>query len=233
MSATIISRTISSLVDKKLVLANDHASRTVGISTTWNTIRFAMRLRIDTGGLTTDISGGKLLVGVSSGTANVPGTPSTDNFIGVGNGDAGQDYTYNAGAPAYFSTGMNFAKRRGSTTTTGSSVSPYFAGDANVRGGFLVEITKGSPNYTVGFVFPGGATGAQTDLPYSALVSALEAATLTAAATALNAVVSGYSNFSATLATDETTGAFDSFAIMWSIASRPLEISEVLYARIA
>jgi len=240
MSASIISRTISAIVDKKLVLQNDQAARLISIGSDWSTIRFGMRLAVDAAGLTNNLTGAIHYLGMCSGTANKVGDSTTTNFFGYVMDTSSLAY---GGSPPYFNVSgsgiFKVAKKVGSTVTKGSAivggVATGYSADATVRDAWIFEIVRGSPNYTINFTYPNSTGAMQTDISYGALVQALEAATITDVVTVLNSYAGGgsYNHTTDNAAFDEGAGVLNAFNIYWILSSRPLEISEVLYVRIA
>jgi hypothetical protein len=238
MPATIVSRTISSILDKKVALSNGFIAREMSIGSDWTKLRIGMRLSVDLLGGSSNLVGVKLYAGLCSGTANTVGQATTTNFIGVRAGGAtGEGYTYAAGPPKKITRnggGGGMMKKVGSTITAGSADGNLFYNfadvSANVRLAWLLEITKGSPNYTAQVINNNNGTlGA--DISYTSLASAMDAGTMAGAQTALGGVY-GLSG-SLSLAFDEVAGALNAVNISWSHTSAKLEVSEVLYARIA
>lgn len=241
MSASIISRTISAIVDKKLVLQNDQAARLISIGSDWTTIRFGMRLAVDAAGLTNNLVGAVNYIGMCSGTANKVGDLTTTNFFGLAMDSS--SLTYASGPPPYFnvegSAIYKLVKKVGTTVTKGSAIvggaATGYSASGDVRNAWVIEIVRGSPNYTLNFLYTTQVAAMQADVPYGALVQALEGATITDVKNVLNSYVGGgyYQNQTDSLAFDEVAGPLNAFNIYWNLSSRPLEISEVLYVRVA
>lgn len=230
MSNSIASRTISAANDRRIVLGSGQAKRRPIYLATWTKVRFAIRFSFD-------------------GSANITGTPLL--FMGMCGGVVnGYANTYAnalgfasisstwtlAGTPAYYGNPLFKARKRLDTTNIDGSnnFSAYLgAAPASIRNALVVEITKGSPNFTLNAVCPTTTAGAQTDISELQLVNMMEAATMAGAA----AVVSGYgeagaSNFS--VAMDEAAnGYLDCFDIYWDRSTVPLEISNIYHRRIS
>jgi hypothetical protein len=101
----------------------------------------------------------------------------------------------------------------------------------------IVEITKGSPNFTAQTIQVDIAAGAApTDgIPFDALIAAMESPTLAAAIDILNAIVaaSAYALASAqSLAVDESAnGDLNAICISWNRSFIPINWSEFLWAK--
>ena len=149
-SATVNQRTISGQVQKAIVLVNDCFVRPVPIPNGWTTVRVGLRLHFTTGSISSPI----MAVGLCAGSSNKICDASTSHFVGI---IANGGFTNNGpGCGAvYFSVPLKAYKRVGTTDTIGSNItgdSRYGnSADANCadRGILFIDITKGSPNYTI------------------------------------------------------------------------------------
>lgn len=225
MAATIVSRTISSIVDQKIVLdgsaGNTQIGRTLSIGTSWNRIRIGCRIVCDPNGNTGDFTPA-IAFGMCSGTTNMFNSASTTNFLGlvfragIAWTLSSQIWFQSGGAPG------NVSKRVGTTTTTLSLGlnSWYCAGDVSWRSYILVDITKGSPNFTVGL----GTyqTGSVNDTSLSSFYDRMQGNP---------DPPSPYS--SAAVAFDEIAGSLDTVNFYWGTTNRKMEVSEILVYRIA
>ena len=227
--AYILSRTISAAVDKKIVLENDTLTRALNIGTTWNAVRIGMRFAVDSSLAASTMNGKLFYFGMCAGTVNTVGAATTDNFIGVRSIDSN---AYNAGPPPYFGAMTLFNTTRSGTTDVPSTLmlASLFPATGTVRNAIITEITRGSPNYSVALVASNSAQ--QTDLGLPALLAAMEASTMANAAIALGG---GAAYTSAIQATPFTIAAGNPNAVTvgWNLHSKPLEISEIVYARIS
>jgi hypothetical protein len=236
MSASIVSRTVYSAIDKKLVLANDQAGRKLAIGSTWNRIRFGFRMTFDCGGITTNLSGATLRMGMCSGTTNMVGSPICTNFLGYGSAIGGAGFNYYGGAcPYILGTGGHWViKKVGATegALANSAGGPYMVADVAQRQHYLLEIEKQSPGVYRVAMATNATNPSATDFKYSTLTQAMESNTMAQACVVLNTDGGSHSSWDqSTLTFSEAAGALDTFNIYWSLASRKLEISEVLYAR--
>lgn len=231
MSQIIISRTISSATDKRLALANGQIMRKFNFLNTWNVLRIGIQFGFN--GAASIAGTPQLVFGLNSGTVNGYADVTTQHFLGIRTLAASM--TYNAGPPAYYSTSTAFklTKRIGTTTTDGGAFgSPYFsAAMTTARSALVLQITRGSPNFTVEPVFPNNAPGAQADINDSAFLNMMEALTMTDAA----AIQSGYAvSTPQTIAIDTgTNGDFDSILVYWDRSAAPLEISSIRHRKIS
>jgi len=223
MAATIVSRTISSVIDQKIVLdgtsGNKQIGRTMTIGSNWNQLRVVARLSCDPTGNTGDFVP-DFTFGVCSGTTNMYGSATTTNWLG-GLFRAGIAWTFFGGNLWVQSGGapLNLSKRVGTTTTTLSLglSSMYCSGSPTTWRSYVsLDIVKGSPNYTVTLM--GYQTLAANDTTTATLYSLL----LEPSAPVGNV---------ATVAFDETAGALDTINFYWGTTTRKLEISEVIVYR--
>lgn len=234
MSAIIISRTISAIVDQRLRLANDQCARLFGIGTTWNSIRIGMRLSIDTQGLDSTIPSINYHTGLCSGTTSGIGSAVPLNFIGnhlnssltpASLGYSGGDNTYGV-TFVYAYKNVNGVETLGNQITSGGCY--YTAAVTTKRWCYVMEFVKGSPNWTVQDVHISNSAAADQSL--GTLMLAMEAATMAG----VQALIPGSAlGNAAVMAFDEVAGPINAVNVGWSMASRPLEISEVLYSRVS
>lgn len=137
--------------DKRVQIGLDNFVRTMGIGTRWQKIRIGMRVMLRDIG-TSYPQGIGIAVGVCQGTAFPYNSLNTTDYIGVTTPNYLTDYwSRSAGPPPNFAaSGHLIVKKIGSAiTTTAMGVSGKTIA-AVVRNIFFVDITKGSPNYTLG-----------------------------------------------------------------------------------
>jgi hypothetical protein len=217
-AATIISRTVSAVVDKRIVLSNGQFARKLSIGSNWTRLRLGIRFGMtDLGVAPTGTP--RFAAGFCSGLSNLFGDATTDNWVGIISNTATWAY---AAADHYGSVVFGAAKRVGSTLTVGSnaagsvSIGAVSASTGVQRALFFVDITKGSPNYTVQAFTAGGTP---PDSTIAQFLAQLESSTPS---------LSGYTwNTSTTIAADESTGGFDSINVSWDRSSFNAEISDV------
>jgi hypothetical protein len=245
MATTVLSRTISSLLDKKLVINNSQWAALLNIGTDWNVLRIGWRWSmVDPGASLTGTP--RLRIGLLSnptpGLGNGPNGTGTSHFVGIRSGTA--SWVRAAGPPPHMNNmSSSAAVKVGATETAVGTVNSGWlslAPDA-IRTGSILEISKGSPNYTF---LPVGVTGAAgiVDLPYSALVEAMgtprNGATLVESAAVLNDAIGGsgtrYSAGNAqTIAVDESTnGPLNAICIAFDRLF-DIEFSEILACKMS
>lgn len=231
----IIERTFSAGADKCLTLDNREYARKMLIGSDWNRIRIGALVSLTPNG-TSNLSAIKFVMGACSGITNPFSAGSTTNFIGasIGADDpaSGNTFSYNAGSGnPYFtssSTTGKAVKRVGATNTLSASrfnsnscYLPSNSGSVQRRWPVFVEITKGSPNYTVKLLSPSSAADMSTDVSPSSFASLL--------------MTSGdLSNFwntasgnAQTVACDEGAGGFDSVCLFYNSPLYPLEVYDL------
>ncbi len=233
--SNIGSRVFNLVSDKYLSLANEEFVRTLSIGSSWTKLRLGMLMAL-TPDEPNNLSGVLATLGMCSGKTNPFGAATTTNFLGTlfGSSAAGNTLTYvaNTGNPYYWS-GRAAVKRVGATVTLGTAnavESHRFAtntGALQRRSLHFVEITKGSPNYTV-IYWSAPATGLSKDFTPAHLLDGLEQS----GSIAVNGETFG-AGTSIALAFDETAGALDSVDLYWNRAAFPIEVHALAAYRFA
>lgn len=184
------------------------AWRKLAIGTDWTRIRLISRIRCeDTGGAIGSTP--RIAIGICSGTTNPyqGDTDFTDHFVGL----CANDATWSRFSDRY-NADMDGLVRVGTTNTfagsTGVGWIPH-TGTSVRYAPFLVDITKGSPNFTVFACVSAGATSSFGDVSLADMtpIAANPEATFSGAA-----LLGSWS-----MAVDEATnGYLDTFNIMWA-----------------
>src|SRR5438876_3919296 len=179
--SVIASRAFNLIDDKYLTLANEEYVRTLAIGTNWTKLRIGMLLALATDG-TNNLQGTNLVWGLSSGKTNPFGAVTTTNFLGMKFGyDANSDvltYVANSGNP-YFWSGQGLITKVGSTKTiwNGNAFECHRiatnTGSLQRRCLLYMQITKGSPNYSVTY-WNQNTTGVAKDFTPAHLLEGLE-----------------------------------------------------------
>lgn len=219
--------------DIRLALLNGEAARWFSFLDDWNVLRVGIHYALNGNGA--NIGGDPAIVfGVSAGRENGFLSGATDHFCGVK--ITGSSFTHNAGTPNYYTnpTGVAPVKKIGTTQTAGTSmgVTCYMPADVAYRGVMILQITKGSPNFSLLFAGPVGGSGAvSADVTDAQFLEMMELASLGSIGT----VKSGYGVGSTqTLAIDEgTDGLLDSVNFAWNKTAVPLEISAVRHRKVS
>jgi len=236
MSTSILSRTISSILDKKLLLANSQWAATLSIGTSWTRIRIGWRWAAqDSGGnLGTTRSFAGVMASPASGLTNGPLGTSTSHFVG----HIRVNTSVRSTSPIIkWQITSLIGKRVGSTdtTTTPSTTATQLSGvPDSVRTVHIVEIQKGSPNFTIRQIIANG-TNALVDVSLAGLKSVLDFDPFTSLDAQLDAVIGGsgtrYLDSSATVAVDEgTDGALNAVVVAWPY-NNAMEFSEALFVK--
>ncbi len=249
--ATIASRSfvLTPTTDKYLTLAGEEYLRKLTIGNTWNVLRIGVMVAITPDG-TNNLTSPKLLVGVCSANATFANTAgytaaSTTNYIGAdfyARGDTGAAVTatYNAGGgnPYFYASDGTYGvptatRRRVAAVETVSVIGGNsqrriaVAGTATVvrRTAMYVDITKGSPNYTVDTW--GAIDISGTDYSYTHFQLGFETTT-----PVLNGVT--FSKQAGTaIACSEVAGIFDTISVHWNRSSFPMEVYAIGARRIS
>jgi len=225
MASSIVLRTYGDGDDKKISLSNATCARLLSIGNTWNKIRVGIRLMVNAAANITGTPA--FAVGVCSGTSNPwnNGAATTTNFVGCITAQPSWTYTTNVMLLNSGNVDFRVATRVGTTTTFGlqpPSVLVIPALSYDIRGVIFVDITKGSPNYTVNVFSPTSITLADV--------------TQTAFFTQVAAEVSSISNYAfgtpRTIAVDEGNGILNAVNIGWDKSvSGTIEISDLAIVR--
>lgn len=240
MATSILSRTFVDGLDKKLVLNNSQWAATMNIGTDWTRLRIGWRWALtDSGANITGASPGFMIGTMSSpasGMTNGPLGNSCSHFFGIIQRAANPTVTrqttgflrYGAWVPAS-------AKKIGSTLTEGTGLNSLQIGyqPGTIRTAHIIEITKGSPNFTIQQVTMSSTTGVN-DMSLAGLEAAMNSATMAGAEIELDNVNAAYTLSSAvTQAVSESDGAFNAVVVGWTKTTNDMEFSEVLFAKMA
>lgn len=243
MAISIVDETFDAGNDKAIQGKNFDWIRTMDIGNSWNEIRIGVLVQVDRdpAGLTNDLTSTEFCMGANSGIASGYGSVSTTNFVGAvfGRQNIGPaDWVYTAdptsGHRFKFQYGIGGMTKVATTVVKGtlsSSPSVFIASDhlgstasVNRRTPWMIQIAKGSPNYTIksynlneGLPARDGEDFTESDLK-SVLTSdadptSLNGQTLTSAST--------------TMVCNETAGNFDSINLHYNGTVADLRIHYV------
>jgi len=218
--ASIVERTIGGATDRRLALLREQCGRTISIGSSWNKIRLGIHLSIDTSAAITQMP--SFVFGLCSGMTNMYTDETTDHFVGVKTPDSINttnfaNYIQGPGTQSVIKIGTT------ETNTTPASVTSYFAmGKSSAsRSMFILEITKGSPNYIVRFRMS----------EYNENVTTAQ---FRAQMQAENVTFAHGWTANQNFAIDEATnGNLDTINIAWMSELNAIEISAVSYSRLA
>lgn len=242
MSVSINTITIGGIEDRRLNLSNSQAARVITIGTSWTRLRVGIRFAFDDYGANILTTPRLYLGAISSpsvGMANGPLTNATSHFVGLITATA--TWARNAPSPVWYNlaTGSMYAKKINSTISTvaGTNVSVGVSGQPNLRRNIiLVDILKGSPNFTITICMPSGVaiTGDVTQSAH--LAEAMSKSALTDAATYIASIETGsyVGNATGALAVDEGANGFlNAVCVAWDRSSPSLNISDLMWAKMA
>jgi hypothetical protein len=181
----------------------------------WSKLRVALRLKIADSGL--DITGTpRFGFGLCSGNTNILGDATTTHFVGALTNVA--TITRNVTSPVIYTTTNELfpAKRIGSTFTFGTTFASSPAMAVGVYSLWFLDITKGSPNYTLQMFFRISTAGTPTNADF-----------LTQSVAGVPAFTAHLLQTAQTLAVDETTnGTLDHACVWWNQTTPVIDISE-------
>jgi hypothetical protein len=231
-SSAARTRTYSAVVDKKIALNNSMLAIPHGV-TPWNKLRIAMRLAsTDTGASITGTP--DFSVGLCCGQTNIYLDATTTHFVGIKSiatswtrGTFGGVLYYQASGSSPYHQPI---KRVGTTLTTGTGFStsvltmnPESASASVHRWLFFVDITKGSPNYTLNLFAASGVPNTDLSAADFLTYSAVDAVAVTGHAFDTNR----------TIAVDEgADGTLDHINVRWSESAPEIEISDLAAVRL-
>lgn len=222
MATTIIQRTIGGSPEKAIQLNNSQFGRPISLPSGWGKIRVGLRCHCTDPGAGVNSVG--WFVGVGHGTTNMIGSASCDHWAGVAI-SAGDLWSRNA--TMMFGVATQGAKKVGAVLTYSvgqigaafaiANGAALAAADRNV---WLVDITKGSPNYTFNMM---AITVAPSDFTSAYFL------------TQMNLSVPAFTNNGfggdQTVAVDESVdGTFDAVQIYWNRADFLMEICDLAVA---
>lgn len=238
MSVEIIQFNITE-PDKKLCLTNSQWAQVLSVGTSWNHIRIGMRYSSTGANYNLDTQRARfgMMCNPNAGLTNGPLGLSTSHFVGVMKvNTAAWD-----GINKHTLT-MQCGKRTSGTDTMGAAFATnasYLCNDQTWgQTAYIIEITKGAPNFTIGHVHESTTAGFVSIENLSDLVSVMNEATLANCATALNTIIGGsgtrYQSATQTLAVSEATDGFLNALVMaWPYLDCQLQISEILFRVLA
>ena len=194
---------------------------------TWSKIRVA--LYVDFFYIGGNVGGSPVCqIGLCSGTTNIPGDTTPTNAVGLNITDANWVYASGGSANTYiYNCGTCFAfKNVGGVSTNGLSSTPLVVATSNnengLSSGVFVDITKGSPNYTI-----------------QAWCATTTAATITEAtyetASIAGVPTTGFYGFltARTIAFDESAGTLDSVFVYHNQAAAYARVKQLRVVRLA
>ncbi len=226
--------------DISLQVNREEWVRTLAIGSAWTHIRIGLLWQVTGTGSIAASNG--FAMGMCSGTAHPFADPvTTTNFVGI-YANNGLTFISN-GLDSYFqfSNTMLFVATKVATTlntnatNAADSVACFVPNTAttNRRGIIYVDITKGSPNYTIGMTMPTANNSAQNiDFTVNNLLVGMNESFGSILSAEFPGVFST-GNTPLTMAADEGPGAFDTVNIYSNFLNNPMEIQEVAVQKLA
>lgn len=226
--------------DKILELANGQAARMPIYGSAWTKMRIGVRVCFPA--LATLGGGPKFVIGVCNGPAGVSdhayASALTTNFCGLRSVDAAWTLAGTVGVNAYANSGQwKVIKKVGTietphATAIGNTTNNYLSLTDAMRSVYIVQIEKGSPNYTFILCSPNGLTGAQHDVTDGEFLQLMEQDDGMGSP---SGIVAGYDTKvgNNTLAVSEGAGTFDHINIFWDRTSVKCHLSDVAHRIIA
>lgn len=223
--------------DKRLVLASGQALRGPSYGNTWTKIRIGLRLTVPVIASVTGTP--NLVIGVCNGTSAGFADLLTNNFCGIRTTSGTWVFGGTPAVDGYNSQVVwKVCKRiaavltdHGTGAITGAT-NTYVAGTESIRSAVIIQIEKGSPNYTFRIVVPSSATAGQTDVSDGQFKQFME---LDASLSSPGSIITNYTTFVSnnTLAMDETNGDLDTINIFWDRTAVDCQISDVDHRLVA
>lgn len=235
MSVEIETVTISAVDDKRLVLGNASAAFLHSQGNNFVRRRIGFRMAVDDTGA--NLTGTPrfyygLMSSPSAGVANGPLGATTNHFLGVRSN--GSTWTRATSPTRYsFGTGNHQLLKRINTTDT--SIATSTAGalvpaePTTRRSIWILDVLKGSPNWTISAVAGNNTTHPDTSLEI--LQTAMNILTMTSVSAYLTAITGAAYGAagSGTHAVDEATdGALNAIVLAWDRISPLMYVSEIM-----
>ncbi len=226
--------------DKILELSNGQAGRMPIYGNSWTKIRIGVRVCFPA--LATLAGGPKFVMGVCNGPAgptdHAYASAVTTNFCGIRSVDASWTLAGTVNTNAYGHIGsMKVIKKIGTIETPHASAiagttNNYVSMTDGMRSVYILQIEKGSPNYTFALCSPNGVTGAQHDVTDAVFLQLMEQDDGMGSP---SGIVAGYDTKvgNNTLAVSEAAGDFDHINISWDRTSVKCHLSDVAHRLIA
>lgn len=238
--------TVNSVLDKRAILSNSGIARRISIGSNWTTIRIGYRVAYTDCGY--DADGHIQYVGMMSNPSatltNGPQGNVTSHFVGLRWDPSHPWARISSPAQHYGGASVVFqgCKRIGSIDALSASAGS-FRKSAVITNRFIeiIEITKGSPSYSihsVGVNNGSGKTAGVIDIPdKQTLISAMENPNdMTYVYQQLNSelgTVDGYTSHLLTVAANESDGELNAVCITWNRTLFPLILSECFWNKLA
>lgn len=227
MASTILSRTISAVEDKRVVLSAGEILRPLPWGTNWSAIRIGVVVTMTDPGATLGV--GKIwAVGLCAGTVN-PYSSGSTHFIGVDTDPVNCNLTRQAGAPTFYYMGgapaQRLGKKVGATFTYAAHKSSSQSINADPANGYrrfwAVDIIKGA-TWTVKLLCNNYAV--TTDVVENDIRASLERFT--------PAITGDTAAAGTGITIDEATyGYFNTLNILWNSAAANFEFSKIYVTR--
>lgn len=214
---------------KRLALSSGQAIRMPVYGHNWTKIRIGLRVSFPTTGSITGTP--QLVLGMCAGTAGYADALTT-NFVGVRSTATLWNMTGTPGSNAVLgSLSWKACTRVGSTLTDasgtlGGATLNYLSGEALIRNAFILQIEKGSPNYTIRLCMPIASTTGQIDVSDTQLIQFMEQDD---SMTSPNSIIANYQTLATnnTIAASETPGDLDHICVFWDKSSVKCYIDDV------
>jgi hypothetical protein len=236
MSQEIVSRSMAGpITDKRAKFTNGEGMRKFAFLNDWASIRIGMHVILD--GTATFGGSPVLVLGVcSNDTAGYAAGASTIHFVGASIGGAATTFTYD-GTNKLYTPNANYAihKKVGATVSTaafGTGAAAKISADRDVaRSAIILQITKGSPNFSLSIATPNSAAAGAHNVTDAEFLALMEMSLISDA----NTIITGYlGGAPGTIAVDEATnGSLNAIDIHWNQSGVPLEISAVRMRKIS
>ncbi len=240
MAVTIETVTVPSGSDKVARLSEGYMAHTINVGSTWTKLRVGFRIGLDAPDTSSITSTPRLLLGLCSGTTNIPGMVSVTNSLifrsttaswSVANGSGGvlghcsfssADYaSYHSGATQTSITAAN----GGWFTRVARSTDPNLPGTSAI----VFEIEKGA-NWTGRIVAPFPAS-IGPHVTSANLLAAMQPYDINFHGLDGSNYLMVQTNLGANPVAESTRGYLDSVCMHWNRLTQKIDIAEVIIAR--
>ena len=140
---------VGGINEQDAIMSNSTVARPITLPSTWNHVRVGARLWMSDFG-SGPVGTPLLQIGLCNGTTNLVGDANCQYFVGISTNTSAWSYSPGSNG-VYFNIALASMTKTGSASTFGSNLTAdaRFSMTGSNAAFLFVDITKGSPNYTI------------------------------------------------------------------------------------